>query len=91
MYYEELVKIEDIAKQLIKENYKKGCFECAASYVRKFDCIRIKVRGYKKDDYSQRYLANYEIPVSIYEGRENKESYIKNVIEYIMLKSFNFN
>lgn len=90
MYYKELEKIEDIAKQLIKEKYEKGYFECSASYVQKFDCVSIKVRGYKKDDYSQRYLANYEFPVSTYERVENKESYIKNVIEYVMFKSFNF-
>lgn len=90
MYYEELEKIEDIAKQLIKEKYEKGYFQCTASYIQDLDCIKISLNGYKKDDLSQRYNTNYNIAVSIYERCGNKESYIKSVIEYVMFKSYNF-
>ena len=87
MYYEELEKIEDIAKQLINE---KGCFKCTASYIQNLDCIRILLNGYKKDNLKQRYCAYYNITVSIYEKCVNKESCIKSIIEYMMDNFYNF-
>ena len=90
MYYEELEKMEDIAKQLINEKYEKGYFKCTASYDQILDCIKILLNGYKKDDSSQRYYADYNIPVSIYENCEDKESCIKSIIVYMMTKFYNF-
>ena len=90
MYYEELEKIEDIAKQLINEKYEKGCFKCTASYDQNIDCIKILLNGYNNDDLSQRHYADYNITVSLYENCVDKESCIKNAIEYMMTNFYNF-
>ena len=83
-------QIEEIVEKLIKEKYEKGYFQCMASYVRDLDCIKILLNGYKKDDLSKRYNTNCLISVSMYERLENKESYIKNVIEHTMCEYYNF-
>ena len=90
MYYEELEKIEDIAKQLINEKYEKGYFKCTASYDQNIDCIKILLNGYNNDDLSQRYYADYNITVSLYENCVDKESCIKSAIEYMMANFYNF-
>ena len=90
MYYEELEKIEDIAKQLINEKYEKGHFKCTASYIQNLDCIKILLIGYKKDNLKQRYYADYNITASIYENCVNKELCIKSIIEYMMANFYNF-
>ena len=90
MYYEELEKIEDIAKQLINEKCEKGYVKCTASYIQNLDCIKILLIGYKNDNLKQRYYADYNIPVSIYENCVNKESCIKSIIEYMIANFYNF-
>ena len=90
MYYEELEKIEDIAKQLINEKYEKGCFKCTASYIQNLDYIKILLIGYKKDNLKQRYYADYNITASIYENCVDKELCIKSIIEYMMANFYNF-
>lgn len=90
MYYEELEKIEDIAKQLINEKYEKGCFKCTASYIPNLDCIKILLIGYKQDNLKQRYYTDYNITFSIYENCVDKESCIKSIIDYMMTEFYNF-
>ena len=90
MYYEELEKIEYIAKQLINEKYEKGCFKCTASYIQNLDCIKILLNGYKQDNLKQRYYADYNITASIYENCVDKELCIKSIIEYMMANFYNF-
>lgn len=90
MYYEELEKIEDIAKQLINEKCEKGYVKCTASYIQNLDCIKILLIGYKKDNLKQRYYADYNITVSMYENCVNKELCIKSIIEYMMANFYNF-